>query len=143
MVVSDNTNYVESLKNRENVVELDKLLRQCTVLSAHRLIRKDVPLLIVNSDQFVNFDINLFLDDACRRNLDGSILTFKEVNRDPKWSYGDCNGFDAVLVAPKDQATQDVKKHEEHFIKAKEMLVSNERVNGEFYTCPVLDCCRR
>lgn len=146
--VSDNTNYVESLKNRGiNVVELDKLTEgtACTVLSAHRLIRKDVPLLIVNSDQFVNFDINLFLDDACRRNLDGSILTFKEVNRDPKWSYallGD-DGF-IERVAEKDpisdQATVGIYyfARGDHFIKAAlDMLVSNERVNGEFYTCPV------
>jgi len=46
-----------------------------------------VPLLIANSDQYVEFDCQQFVNDCMERNLDGSILVFKDTMKDPKWSF--------------------------------------------------------
>ena len=45
------------------------------------------PLLVANSDQIVDFDVDKFIDDCQTRQLDGSILVFREPLLDPKWSY--------------------------------------------------------
>ena len=54
---------------------IDKL----TVLYARKYINNDEPLLIANSDQIVDMNIADFIDDCKNRNLDGSILTFIEI----------------------------------------------------------------
>ena len=56
-----------------------------TVLKAIEYINNDEPLMIANSDQWIDVDINEYLDDMQHRDLDGSMLTMKA--SDPKWSY--------------------------------------------------------
>ena len=67
----------------------------CTVLYARKFINNSVPLLIANSDQIVDIDIAAFIDDCKNRELDGSILTFVDEHKDPKWSFAkiDDNGL--------------------------------------------------
>ena len=59
----------------------------CTVLHARSEIETDKPLLIANSDQILDIDFNIFINDAIDRKLDGSILVFKDKYKDPKWSF--------------------------------------------------------
>ena len=42
-----------------------------TVLLAHRIINNSDALLIANSDELIDVDINLFIDDCHSRGLDG------------------------------------------------------------------------
>lgn len=118
----------------------------CSVLSAHRLINNDDPLLIANSDQLIDFDISVFIDDCENRGLDGSILVFKDPNRDPKWSFARVEIHSGLVeeVAEKqpisDLATVGIyyfARGKDFINAALDMLVKNDRVNGEFYTCPV------
>ena len=44
----------------------------CTVLFARQYINNDIPLLIANSDQIIDTDINEFISDSINRDLDGS-----------------------------------------------------------------------
>ena len=44
-------------------------------------------MLIANSDQIVDTGIVDFIHDCKDRKLDGSIMTFVEIEKDPKWSY--------------------------------------------------------
>src|SRR5579872_5010870 len=57
----------------------------CTVLLAREYINNDQPLMIANSDQFVDIDINSYLDRLETDELDGLIMTFWSDH--PKWSY--------------------------------------------------------
>ena len=70
-------------------IPIDKLTEgtACTVLYARKYINNEEPLLIANSDQIVDMNIADFIDDCKNRNLDGSILTFIDEHRDPKWSF--------------------------------------------------------
>lgn len=57
----------------------------CSVLAARSWIDSDDSLMIANSDQYVDFDINAYLERMKKQQLDGLIMTMKA--NDPKWSY--------------------------------------------------------
>lgn len=118
-----------------------------TVLLARQTYDNDQPMMVANSDQLVIFDVNDFIDDCIQRDLDGSILVFRDPTMDTKWSYAriDDSGF-VTNVAEKqpisDLATAGIylfTRGEDFVAAAIDMLAANDRVNGEFYTCPVFN----
>lgn len=129
------------------IVEVEKLTEgaACTVLHAHRLINNDVPLLIANSDQIVDIDITNYASDCQKRGLDGSILTFIDSKRDPKWSFAKVDGSGLVTevkekVPISEYATVGIYLFSKgrYFVEYSiDMIIRNERVNNEFYVCPV------
>ncbi|WP_421856324.1 glycosyltransferase family 2 protein [Marinomonas sp.] len=116
----------------------------CTVLCARKFINNDDALLIANSDQIVDMDIAMFIDDCIGRGIDGSILTFVDKYKDPKWSFAKINEDDFVTevrekVVISEYATVGVYLYSKGsaFVDAAiDMIVENDRINGEFYTCP-------
>ena len=116
-----------------------------TVLLARRSFDNDQPMMVANSDQLIDFDVNSYIDDCLSRGLDGSILVFKDPTMDPKWSFVKLNDAGLVTeVAEKkpisDLATVGVylfTKGSDFIAAALDMILSNDRVNNEFYTCPV------
>ena len=117
----------------------------CTTLLAKEFIDNDQPLLIANSDQFVEWNSNEFMYSMTADTVDGGILTFKSTH--PKWSYAKLDDFGFVSeVAEKkpisDTATVGVyfwKKGSDYVKYAHRMIDHNKRVNGEFYVCPVFN----
>jgi len=117
----------------------------CTLLLARRQFDTDAPLLVANSDQLVDFDCQDFVDDAIRRGLDGSILVFRDAERNPKWSFAalDENGLVTEVAEKKaisDLATVGIYlfMSGSEFVRAAiDMIACNDRVNNEFYTCPI------
>jgi len=115
----------------------------CTVLKAENLIDNNTPLVIANSDQWCNFDIDDYLEDMERRALDGAMLTMKA--DDPKWSYAKigadgfvCEVVEKVVVS--DEATVGIYNYargSDFVNQAKVMLDRDWRSNGEFYVAPV------
>jgi NDP-sugar pyrophosphorylase family protein len=117
----------------------------CTVLSARRYINNDDPLIIANSDQIIDANLSDLITDARSRDLDGSIITFFDEDKDPKWSFAQLDENDLVARVKEKEAISHHAtvgiyyfKTGEMFVNgALDMIVANERVNGEFYTCPV------
>ncbi|MET0746741.1 MAG: glycosyltransferase family 2 protein [Rhizobium sp.] len=117
----------------------------CTVLLARSSFDNDRPLLIANSDQWVDFDCKAFVDDCLERKLDGSILVFRDAEMDPKWSFArtDERGLVTEVAEKKpisDLATVGIYlfRRGSDFVRAAvDMIACNDRVNNEFYTCPV------
>ena len=140
---------VAKIKRDYNVtfIGIDKLTEgtACTVLYSRELINNNVPLLIANSDQIVDISIVDFVDDCFNRNLDGSILTFKDSELNPKWSFAKLNKNDLVSevkekVVISNYATVGIylfNKGSQFVDSAIDMIIQNDRVNNEFYTCPV------
>lgn len=127
------------------IVEVDHLTEgaACTTLLAKEFINNDEPLLIANSDQFVEWDSNEFMYSMQGDKIDGGILTFN--NTHPKWSYVrlDDNGF-VTEVKEKEvisnEATVGIyywSKGSDYVKYAEQMIAKNVRVNNEFYVCPV------
>ncbi len=117
----------------------------CTVLKSYNSINNKNPLLIANSDQLVDFDCNQIVKKCNHENLDGIILTFKDYEKDPKWSFvlSDDKGI-VIEVAEKkpisDNATVGIyyfKKGSDFVEGAIEMIINSDRVNNEYYVCPV------
>jgi dTDP-glucose pyrophosphorylase len=115
----------------------------CTVLLARKYINNDTPLLIVNSDQIIDVNIDDFIFDAGRRGLDGSIMCFE--NDSSKWSYAktDNNGY-VTMVREKEVISKNATVGLYYFNEGRifvenaiDMIVRNDRVNNEFYVAPV------
>lgn len=117
----------------------------CTVLLAKEQINNDNPLLIINCDQFVKWDKEEFYQYVNETDLDGAILTFKNPNLDPKWSYVKINENGNIIdVQEKKAISTDATvgayywKRGSDFVKyAVSMIEKNIRVNNEFYLAPV------
>lgn len=117
----------------------------CTVLLARTRLDPDAPLLIANCDQIIDFDCALFIEDCRRRNLDGSILVFRDLDRDPKWSFAKTDAGGIVTEVREKQPISDLATVGLYYFRragdfvdaAIDMIARNERVNGEFYVCPV------
>lgn len=113
----------------------------CTVLLAEKFIDNHNPLMIANSDQFVDTDINKYVD--AMGNADGLIMTMPA--DDPKWSFikYDDQGY-VTMVREKEvisnEATVGIYNyaHGTDFVKyAHQMITKDIRVNNEFYVAPV------
>lgn len=111
-----------------------------TVLKVRELIDTEVPLLIVNSDQIVDFKIDDFLAEA--RRYDGLILTFPATEW--KWSFARTENGLVTDVAEKlpisNHATAGIYwfDHGRDFVAAADQMIEKDiRTNGEYYLCPV------
>jgi dTDP-glucose pyrophosphorylase len=117
----------------------------CTTLLARELIDNDHPLIMANSDQFVEWNTNEVMYAFNADSIDGGILTFKANH--PKWSYAklDDNGF-VSEVAEKNVISENAtvgiyfwKKGSDYVKYADQMIAANDRTNNEFYVCPVFN----
>jgi len=115
----------------------------CTVLAAQEYIDNDNQLMIANSDQFVDYDINDYLAKMSAEQLDGLIMTMTA--DDPKWSFIAIDADGAITrVVEKEVISNEATVGIYNFARgadfvagAKEMIAMNERVNNEFYVAPV------
>jgi dTDP-glucose pyrophosphorylase len=127
------------------IVQIDGLTEgaACTVLAAKALIDSADQLMIANSDQFVDCDVDQYLSEMDTHQLDGLIMTMTANN--PKWSFVALDKQNLVtnVVEKKvisDEATVGIYNFRSGagFVAAAEkMIASDLRVNGEFYVAPV------
>jgi len=117
----------------------------CTTLLAKDFINNETPLLLANSDQYIDWDSSEFMWSMMADEIDGGILTFESTH--PKWSYAKL-GNDGLVseVAEKrpisNNATVGVyfwKRGSDYVKYAEQMIYKNIRVNNEFYVCPVFN----
>ena len=132
---------LEKISHGCEIVMVDSVTEgaACTVLLAKELINNDDSLMIANSDQFVDIDINDYLGQADR--FDGMIMTMYA--DDPKWSYAKIEDGLVKLVREKEvisnEATVGIYNYNKgsYFVKyAEQMIENNIRVNNEFYVAP-------
>ena len=115
----------------------------CTTLLAKKLINNNNPLVIANSDQFVEWNANEVMYAFSTEGIDGGILTFQSTH--PKWSYAKKNdsGFVSEVAEKKPISTNATvgiyyyKKGSDYVKCAEEMIEKDIRTNNEFYVCPV------
>jgi len=137
------------------IVEVDGITEgaACTTLLAKEYIDNDSPLVMANSDQFVEWDSNEFMYKMIEQKLDGGILTFKATH--PKWSFAKIDEHGYVTEVAEKNPISDIAtvgiyywaKGSDYVKYAEQMISKNIRTNGEFYTCPtfneaIADCKR-
>lgn len=117
----------------------------CTVLKAKEYINNNEPLIIANSDQWIEWNSFETISSFNHKDSDGGILTFKSVH--PKHSFAKVDGDGWVTeVAEKNPISNDATvgiyhwKRGSDFVKyAEQMIEKNIRTNNEFYVCPVFN----
>ncbi len=129
------------------IIAIDKLTEgaACTVLLAKEFINNNKPLVIANSDQFIEWSPSETMYNFSTKKIDGGILTFNAIH--PKWSYAKVDKNNVVTeVAEKkvisNHATVGVYywRRGDDFVKYAEQMIKNDiRVNNEFYVCPVFN----
>ena len=130
-----------------DIIQVDGLTEgaACTTLLAKELIDNNEPLMMANSDQFVEWNSNEVLYAFTADNIDGGIVSFKATH--PKWSFakvGD-DGF-VSEVAEKNPISDDAtvgiyywSKGSDYVKYAEQMIEKNIRTNGEFYVAPTFN----
>ena len=80
-------NFLKTCSPNCEIVEIDGLTEgaACTVLEARNLINNSDHLMIANSDQYIDINIDDYLSKSNNKNLDGIIMTMKAY--DSKWSF--------------------------------------------------------
>jgi len=113
-----------------------------TIYDFRNEFRPDDPLLIANSDQWVDWNHDHFAAYVWREDCDGAIVTFRASGA--KWSYAKF-GDDMVVteVAEKVPISQDAtvgiyywRRAVDCFESIKKMMDGGRRVNNEYYLCP-------
>lgn len=132
-----------SLSPENVVVEVEDVTEgaACTALLAEKYISNDDPLMIANSDQYVDIDINEYLRQ--QDGFDGLIMTMRAT--DPKWSFikYDAEGLirevreKEVISNEATVGIYNFSKGNDFVYYAKQMIEKNIRVNNEFYIAPV------
>jgi HAD superfamily hydrolase (TIGR01509 family) len=130
-----------------NIIQVDGLTEgaACTTLLAKEFINNEDPLVMANSDQFVEWDSNECLYAFNAVGIDGGIVSFKSTH--PKWSYAKLgeDGFVSEVAEKKpisDNATVGIyfwNKGSDYVKYAEQMIGKNIRTNNEFYVCPVFN----
>lgn len=135
--------FLKSIQPNCEIVAVDRVTEgaACTVLLAEKYINNEDALMIANSDQYVDVDINDYLEKM--GNDDALIMTMYA--DDPKWSFikFDDNGH-VTEVREKEVISNEATvgiynfKHGSDYVKyAHQMIDKNIRVNNEFYVAPV------
>lgn len=115
----------------------------CSVLAAQALIDNEQPLMIANSDQWVDVNVNDYLCAYDQQGSDGFIMTMHA--DDPKWSYavrdeqGRVTGvFEKQVASP--EATVGIynfRRGRDFCHHAQAMIAAGETSCGDYYVAPV------
>jgi HAD superfamily hydrolase (TIGR01509 family) len=129
------------------IVEVDGITEgaACTTLLAKEYINNDAPLVMANSDQFVEWDSNEFMYKMIEQKVDGGIVTFTATH--PKWSFAKVDEYGYVIEVAEKNPISDIAtvgvyywaKGSDYVKYAEQMIDKNIRVNNEFYVCPVFN----
>lgn len=118
----------------------------CSVLQARDIINTSEPIMIVNSDQILEWSSDHFIKYVNLNSADSAILTFTISGEDQKWSFVKLSEDYRYISEVKEKrqisniATAGLYyfSRGEIFVKSAEAMISeNDRYNGEFYVAPV------
>lgn len=111
-----------------------------TVLCASDFIDNNNPLMIANSDQFVQTSIDEYISGGS--DFDGFVMTMNAT--DPKWSYARLENDYIVEIVEKEVVSNiatvgiyNFKTGSSFVESAKEMIFEQDKSKGEYYVAPV------
>jgi NDP-sugar pyrophosphorylase family protein len=129
------------------VIELDYLTEgtACSILTAREHYEDGSSIFVANCDQHIEWDSYHAQEIMDTPGVDGLIPNFHCPGRSPKWSYAMVDDRQNIKrVAEKDPISEWATvgyyywRDGQQFIQSVDMMMSaNDRVNNEFYTCPV------
>lgn len=114
----------------------------CSALFAGDYITEG-EIVFANSDQYMDFSMDKFIEDCNTRKLDGSLVTMRASGS--KWSYIKAGPDNLVLEVKEKVAISDIATTGVYYYRnwdlfqtaAEEMISRNDSYNNEFYLAPV------
>jgi NDP-sugar pyrophosphorylase family protein len=147
LIKYDIENHIKSFCNNYEIVVQEGKLEGAVLsaLLAKEYIDNNEHLLVVNSDQYIEWDSNKDINNIINSGVDGSILTFN--SNETKWSYVKRNEYNIIeKVSEKNVISNEATcgiyywNKGSDFVKfANDMIQKNIKVNNEFYICPVFN----
>ena len=140
------TTIIKKVYPTSTVIELNNPTQGAaeTILKAKAHFEDGSSIFIANCDQHVVWDSKNFIETL--KDSDGVIAIFYEPTKNKKWSYAKIKGTKVTSVAEKDPISEWATvgfyswKDGREFIRAANQMISkNDRVNEEFYLCPVFN----
>ena len=129
------------------IIQIDGITEgaACTTLLAKQYIDNNEPLIIANSDQFVEWNSDEYIYSCSTSDIDANILTFKSTH--PKWSFVKLDEMGNVTEVAEKRPISDVatvgiyywRRGSDYVKYAEQMIKKNIRVNNEFYVAPVFN----
>lgn len=129
--------------NNPRIIEIDYLTDgpASSVLIAKEYIDNDLPLLIANCDQYLDWNPHAFFHEMGK--ADGGILTY--ISTDPKNSFVQLDEFnDVIRTAEKNPISDHASvgiyywRRGADFVRCAEQMINKlDTVNGEYYVAPV------
>ena len=116
----------------------------CTVLLSFNLLNKNLPLIVKDCDQIMNWSKDNFLEFVSRRKNDGVLVTVPTIN--PGFSFVELKDDMSSVSRTKEKEVVSsfgntgcyyFKKTSEFEIYTNKMIEKNIRVNNEFYISQV------
>lgn len=117
----------------------------CSCLLAADEISEDEPLVIAGSDQLVTVSLREVVRSFEENSLDAGVIVFEDIH--PRWSYVRLDARERVIeAAEKHPISRNAltgffyyKKASYFMEAAKDMILKNASVNGQYFVCPTLN----
>jgi NDP-sugar pyrophosphorylase family protein len=141
---NDLINLLNVIVNNPKIIEIDYLTEgpASSVLLAKEFINNDVPLIVTNCDQIMEWDSKDFYETIKETDKDGIVVTYNVLTEKNSYVKLDENG-DATLFAEKKIISEHSlngihfwKKGSDFISSSESMISKNIRVNNEFYIAP-------
>lgn len=118
-----------------------------TALLAEPYLDLEDKLIIANSDQWIDWNLDTFLQTMEAVEAAGAMPIFTDALQEKKWSFVSVDDHMRIQeVRAKDPFTTHAVVGIYYFAHAalflhygRQMIAANKRVNGEFYVCPVFN----
>lgn len=145
----DLRNDLDDLSERINkvihLVEVNVLTggpAESAMLAVNKLT-SNLPIVIANSDQFLDFDSGTWISSCLESGVAGSILCMRD--SDPKWSFARLDDSGFVEEVAEKRVISNLATCGVYFFESPqtfvdgyiEMSARGERVNNEFYVAPI------
>lgn len=130
------------------IIQVDGLTEgaACTALLAKGLIDNEQPLLLANSDQWIEWDSDEFFKDVDEKGSDAALLTFTAHH--PRWSFAKVGEDGWVECVAEKKPISNIAstgiywfKKGADFVRSAEQMMTKEerRIQNEWYVCPTLN----
>ena len=114
----------------------------CSILMGIEHFDLNDETLVINFDQLLDYDFNLFINDFRQKNADGGLVTFKSVH--PRWSYVRIVGEKVIQTAEKNPISNHAIAGIYYFKKSSDMIEAaynvirlDDNYNGSYYTSSI------
>lgn len=116
----------------------------CSVMMAIDHIGKEEEVLILNSDQIIDIDLNLPLNQFRSKHADTGVITFDSVH--PRWSYALIEVDQVVQTAEKKPISRNsiagfyyFKTASDFFEAAFRTIINQDQLDGIYFISPVVN----